>query len=691
MTSTELTCVCEIYEDGHKKWKYQFVEYNINDHLLTIYTNEKQIKPYRKITLSENIFIKNISGRQIEDKKVDYGIILIDKNDYSHFKILFTSLKIFSQFYTNLCNICEFYGIFGVPLELSLKRSNRTILNSTDSRNEKEKSEKEKIEKERSEKERNEHFSKIPLPILRAIEYLLLDDHLETSGLFRISAQGTSLQEIREIFDSGKDLKIEQFNDPHVASGLIKLYLRSLPDSLIPSQLTNEFLDIVREEEVEEQVKQFKIFLQKIPELNKYIFRYLFCFLTKVKEKSEINKMVATNIAIVFAPNLLFYEDSADALMLSKNINDLVAKIVERYEEIFGPMNEFPGPFPPYQEMESMIDYETMIGQKRKGGRKIDTKKSDKFERNDKLSPSPYDDTNRSSSPSVNSSKDNSTKENEDEGFIGTLKNQFAKQRMARDERNIMKKKTVTETQLDVLNMRVGIIEKQVTAILQMLVEMNKNIDSLCIKNDIVPVHENPEKVTFDEDKRLVQQVIEEQNNMIIENNENIVESNETIENEIIENNENDILNEKEENENLENVQEKEILEEVKEEKEEEINQNDQSNETIQMNNDNISETSEKTEQIEVNETNENNEKIERNEKEETEIKEETKEIEIEEKKIDSLGEKQKEIASDETVNKSSNSIDLKENQKEGGKEKNKNKKSVKNLFGLLSTNKEGN
>jgi hypothetical protein len=41
------------------------------------------------------------------------------------------------------------------------------------------------------------------------------------------------------------------------------------------------------------------------------IFRYLVKFLSKLTEKSDINKMTPSNIAIVIGPNLLWQEGDA--------------------------------------------------------------------------------------------------------------------------------------------------------------------------------------------------------------------------------------------------------------------------------------------------------------------------------------------------------------------------------------------
>lgn len=57
----------------------------------------------------------------------------------------------------------------------------------------------------------------------------------------------------------------------------------------------------------------------------------------------------------------------------------------------------------------------------------------------------------------------------------------------------VVKKKSLKMTQqmtLEQLSMRVNIIESQMQAIFQMMVEMNATIDAIAIKNGITPVHE---------------------------------------------------------------------------------------------------------------------------------------------------------------------------------------------------------
>ena len=57
------------------------------------------------------------------------------------------------------------------------------------------------------------------------------------------------------------------------------------------------------------RLQQLWTVVNKLPKTNFTNVRYLIKFLAKLAEKSDINKMTPSNIAIVFGPNLLWSEN----------------------------------------------------------------------------------------------------------------------------------------------------------------------------------------------------------------------------------------------------------------------------------------------------------------------------------------------------------------------------------------------
>lgn len=60
-----------------------------------------------------------------------------------------------------------------------------------------------------------------------------------------MSGSTSSVKKFKQQFDSGKYTPFAPTVDPHVVSGLLKLWLRELPESLIPASVSPQFKEIV--------------------------------------------------------------------------------------------------------------------------------------------------------------------------------------------------------------------------------------------------------------------------------------------------------------------------------------------------------------------------------------------------------------------------------------------------------------
>jgi hypothetical protein len=60
---------------------------------------------------------------------------------------------------------------------------------------------------------------------------------MDVEGIFRKSGGMISVQKYRDLYDNGEDPDLSECVDPHTVSGLLKLYLRSLPEPLITYDL----------------------------------------------------------------------------------------------------------------------------------------------------------------------------------------------------------------------------------------------------------------------------------------------------------------------------------------------------------------------------------------------------------------------------------------------------------------------
>lgn len=68
---------------------------------------------------------------------------------------------------------------------------------------------------------------------------------------------------------------------------------------------------------------------------NYELFKYLIEFLVKVMECKDLNKMTASNLAIVFGPNMVWSRDTQTSLQDIGPINAFVEYVLNQHEDIY--------------------------------------------------------------------------------------------------------------------------------------------------------------------------------------------------------------------------------------------------------------------------------------------------------------------------------------------------------------------
>ncbi|KAK0051747.1 rho GTPase-activating protein 44 [Biomphalaria pfeifferi] len=175
--------------------------------------------------------------------------------------------------------------------------------------------------------------------VIEACVTVLLECGLEEEGLFRIAGAAIKLKKLKACFDA-QSLDMEEFsNDPHTVAGALKQYLRELPEPLLTFAMHDEFLKAATLP-LDQRLQTLWTLIQKLPVANFNNFRYLVKFLAKLAEKSDINKMKPSNIAIVIGPNLLWSETSNAPNMLTTGTLSAIIEAIVTHADWF-----FPGAF----------------------------------------------------------------------------------------------------------------------------------------------------------------------------------------------------------------------------------------------------------------------------------------------------------------------------------------------------------
>lgn len=156
----------------------------------------------------------------------------------------------------------------------------------------------------------------LPSVVYRCLEYLYKNHGLREEGVFRLSGSSTMIKTLQERFDKEYDVDLCAYeNDPdnaylgvNTVTGLLKLYLRSLPHLIFGDEQYLLFKRIVDENHSNPQklALGFRGLVEanEIPKANMALMYSLFELLSRVADNNKYNKMNLRNLCIVFSPTL---------------------------------------------------------------------------------------------------------------------------------------------------------------------------------------------------------------------------------------------------------------------------------------------------------------------------------------------------------------------------------------------------
>ncbi|XP_068184330.1 protein FAM13A-like isoform X2 [Antennarius striatus] len=158
----------------------------------------------------------------------------------------------------------------------------------------------------------------IPL-VFRDMVDFLDNKGLHYRGLFRLSGSVVQTRQLRQRWDRGERVDLDEQDVPTVAS-LLKLFLRELPTPIVPEthrkQLVQCLTGCTDRAEINQSLKEN---LCHLPEDNFFLLSYLIHFLSKVAKHSQSNNMPVENLATIFGP-CIFHVPAGPRMLEEQNV-----------------------------------------------------------------------------------------------------------------------------------------------------------------------------------------------------------------------------------------------------------------------------------------------------------------------------------------------------------------------------------
>jgi len=128
---------------------------------------------------------------------------------------------------------------------------------------------------------------------------------LHEEGLLRLSGSVAEINKMKEALQHGEDVDFNE-HDPHAVTGLLKLFLRELPEPLIPEPYHYKSLEIMGNAEMmdDQKVVEVKMIIDQLPPENHAMLRALMNFLVQVNAAADKNKMNIPNLITCMVPTL---------------------------------------------------------------------------------------------------------------------------------------------------------------------------------------------------------------------------------------------------------------------------------------------------------------------------------------------------------------------------------------------------
>ncbi|CAB4056637.1 ARHGAP17 [Lepeophtheirus salmonis] len=179
----------------------------------------------------------------------------------------------------------------------------------------------------------------IALPIHLSVHNLLRFG-LEEEGLFRISPKQIKLDKYKAQLDANIGVSLDE-EDSHLQAGLLKCYLRELPEPLLttvedfsPEEIYMAWMEAAASKAKDRKIRHFQIVLGELTKQAYDNIQFLIKFLSLLSKESGSTKMNSKNLAIVLGPNLLSRCPMVDQGKLDSVISIMVT-LIEHYDEIF--------------------------------------------------------------------------------------------------------------------------------------------------------------------------------------------------------------------------------------------------------------------------------------------------------------------------------------------------------------------
>uniref|UniRef100_U5EXH6 Putative ral n=1 Tax=Corethrella appendiculata TaxID=1370023 RepID=U5EXH6_9DIPT len=152
--------------------------------------------------------------------------------------------------------------------------------------------------------ERNRCHDDINLPLIvrDCIDYL--QEHgLQSEQIYKVDSMKQRLQHIKKLYNNREPFNVTEFDVPS-ACGLLKLFLKELPEPILTTDLSTRFEEAASHSSTVQQEQELTKLIEQLPNVNRTLLAWIILHLDAVTQNEKFNKINAQNIAMLLSPTL---------------------------------------------------------------------------------------------------------------------------------------------------------------------------------------------------------------------------------------------------------------------------------------------------------------------------------------------------------------------------------------------------
>ncbi|TDZ31598.1 putative Rho-GTPase-activating protein 7 [Colletotrichum spinosum] len=182
----------------------------------------------------------------------------------------------------------------------------------------------------------------VPMVVYQCIQAVDLYG-LGVEGIYRQSGSLTHINKLKTMFDTDSSNAALDFRNPenfyhdvNSVTGLLKMFLRDLPNPLLTTEHHSELVDAAKHDDDIVRRDSLHAIINNLPDPNYATLRSLTLHLHRVMENSHINRMNSHNLAVIFGPTVMGTDPAtsiADAGWQIKVVDTILQNCYEIFDD----------------------------------------------------------------------------------------------------------------------------------------------------------------------------------------------------------------------------------------------------------------------------------------------------------------------------------------------------------------------